>query len=45
MCGLGKLSDGAKFKSLKKNPDNQKILEELNDGKKAMGRKQKEPIC
>ena len=29
MCGLGKMSDGAKFKRLKKDPDYQKILKEL----------------
>ena len=33
MCGLGKLSDEAKFRRLKKNPNHQKILEELTDGK------------
>ena len=33
MCGLGKLSDGAKFRRLKKNPNHHKILEELTDGK------------
>ena len=33
MCGLGKMSDGAKFLKLKKNPDYQKILEELTNGK------------
>ena len=33
MCGLGKLIDGAKFIKLKENPDYQKILEVLTDGK------------
>ena len=33
LCGLGKISDGAKFKRLKKNADYQKILEVLTDGK------------
>ena len=34
LCGLGKVSDGAKFKRLKKNPDYQKILKVLTDGKR-----------
>ena len=33
LCGLGKISDGAKFKILKTNPDYQKILEVLTGGK------------
>ena len=33
MCGLGKWSDGAKFRKLKENPNYQKILEVLTDGK------------
>ena len=33
MCGLGKLSDGAKFRKLKKDPTYQNIVKELTDGK------------
>ena len=33
LCGLGKISDGAKFKILKTNPNYQKILEVLTGGK------------
>ena len=33
MCGLGKMSDGAKFKTLKKDLNYYKILKELNDRK------------
>ena len=33
MCGLGKLSDGAKFRKLKKDLDYLKILKELTNGK------------
>ena len=33
MCGLGKMNDRVKFKRLKKNPDYQKIPQELTDGK------------
>ena len=33
ICGLGKMSDGAKFKRLKKDPEYQKILKELIDRK------------
>ena len=32
LCGLGNISDGAKFKRMKKNVDYQKILEVLIDG-------------
>ena len=33
MCGLGNISDGAKFKKLKKDLDYQKIHKELTNGK------------
>ena len=33
MCGIGKMSDGAKFKRLKKDPNYHNILTELIDGK------------
>ena len=43
MCGLGKLSDGAKFRKLKENPDYQKILEVLTDGKREWKGSKKKP--
>ena len=43
LCGLGKISDGAKFKRLKKNPNYQKILEVLTDGKREWKGSRKRP--
>ena len=43
MCGLGKLSDGAKFRKLKEKPDYHKILEVLTDGKGEWKRSKNNP--
>ena len=43
MCGLGKMSYGAKFRRLKKNPDHQKILEELTYAKRQWEGNKKNP--
>ena len=43
MLGLGRLCDGKKFKKLKENPDYQKILEVLIDGKRELKGSKKNP--
>ena len=44
MLGLGRFCDGQKFKKLKENPDYQKILEVLTDGKREWKKTKRTPM-